>query len=152
MDYLKQLLTWVLVGVGVGLVIEGCSACLEYFEFLDYSPVKGYGTVFAASMVGAWISVAAFRREVALADLPQFIDWKHEPKMRLIFVGLVALAAALFVKTGLLPIVLGNLKLVEFTCKWEVAVVLGLVAGISEKKISVQLIQKAREAIPSSKK
>ena len=103
-------------------------------------------------MVGAWISVAAFRREVVLADLAQFMDSKYEPAVRLFFVGLVACSVALFVKTGLLSIVVGDLKLVEFPSKPEVAVVLGLVAGISEKKISVQLIQKARQVIPSPKK
>ena len=136
--YLARLLLFVFVGVGAGLVIQ------VFF--------KGYGAVLAASMVGAWISVAAFRREVVLADLAQFMDSKYEPAVRLFFVGLVACAVALFVKTRLLSIVLGDLKLAEFTSDPEVAVVLGLVAGISEKKISVQLIQKARHAIPSSKK
>ena len=137
--YLARLLLFVFVGVGAGLGIQ---------VFL----LPGYGAVLAASMVGAWISVAAFRREVVLADLAQFMDSKYEPAVRLFFVGLVACSVALFVKTGLLSIVVGDLKLVEFPSKPEVAVVLGLVAGISEKKISVQLIQKARQVIPSPKK
>jgi hypothetical protein len=134
--YLGWLLLGVAVGVAAGLIIQ------VYFP--------GYGAVVAASMVGAWISVAASRREIALADLPQFIDSKGEPPIRLFFVGLVACAVALFVKTGLLSIVIGDLNLAEFPTKPEVAAVLGLVAGISERTISLQLIQKAQQAIPSS--
>ena len=134
--YLVRLLLFVSVGVAVGLVIQFC--CFP-----------GYGAVLAASMVGAWISVAAFRRQVVLDDVPQFMGSKYEPAIRLCFVGFVACAVALFVKTGLLAIVLGDLNLVEFPSKPEVALILGLLAGISEKKISVQLIQKVRQAIPS---
>ena len=134
--YLGWLLVGVAVGVVAGLIIQG------YFP--------GYGAVVAASMVGAWISVAASRRKIALVDLPQFIDSKYEPPVRLFFVALVACAVALFVRTGLLSIVIGSLNLAEFQTNPEAAAVLGLLAGISERTISLQLIQKAQQAIPSS--
>lgn len=138
--YLTKLLRWVTLGIVIGsLLVLAASQ--------GGSGLKGYGWVLMGSMAGAWMSVAATRREIAFEDLPNFLDSDVEPAIRLLFVGLLALALALFLQLELLSISIVNAQLSKFAESAGMALLLGLIAGIGEKAVSVRLIKRASEIV-----
>lgn len=139
--YLTRLAWWGLGGVGVGVLIVLASA----YKLAPW--MVGYGPVLIGAMAGAWLSVASGRRDVAFEDLPDFLGSKVEPAVRMAFVGLLALIVALFIKLGAVTITVGNLAFVEFAESTTVALLLGVIAGIGERALSVRIIQRAREIV-----
>lgn len=139
--YLTRLASWGLGGVVVGVLFVLASA-------YKLAPcLVGYGPVLIGAMAGAWLSVASGRRDVAFEDLPNFLGSKVEPAVRMAFVGLLALIVALFIELGAVTITVGNLAFVDFSKSTTAALLLGIIAGIGERALSVRIIQRAREIV-----
>ena len=147
--YLLRLAVWACAGVAAGLLIEVASAYLaDRADLADLAAsLKGYGWVVMGAMVGAWLSVASARREITLADLPNFLGSKVEPAVRIVFVGLLAALVALFLDLKVMTIMFGELSLADFDTNTKAALLLGAIAGISEKVLSVRIIERAREIV-----
>ena len=150
LKYLSRLAGWALLGVAAG-------ASLVYIAAKGipglYSPdpstpgLKGYGWVVIGSMAGAWMSVASTRRKVAFEEMPDFLSSRFEPLIRLIFVGLLAASFALFLQHDLLTLKVSEVDFKNFSSEVGVALLLGLIAGISEKAVSVRIISRAQKAL-----
>ena len=98
-------------------------------------------------MAGAWMSVAATRRKVTFEEMPDFLSSYFEPLIRLIFVGLLVASFALFLQLEVLTLKVSGVDFKEFSSEVGVALLLGLIAGISEKALSVQIISRAQKAL-----
>ena len=98
-------------------------------------------------MVGAWLSLAATRREISSEDISSFVDYRFEPFIRMLFVASLAAIVALFLQTNVLSIEVGSIKLSQFagTGNTALALLLGVITGISEKAVSVRVIESARK-------
>jgi hypothetical protein len=132
-----------LCALGGAVVGELINLVARYF----LPGLTGYGWVIIGSMVGAWLS-AAMRREISFDSIPDFLDYGYEPYIRMLFVGVLAAVFALFLNLQVLSVTLGSADLVQFTENIGVALLLGLIAGISEKALSVQVIERARKILP----
>lgn len=138
--YLMILAWWAFVGIVVG----GVMVLLAKF----YEPaLAGYGWVIIGSMIGAWISVAVSRREVSFDGIQDYIERRAEPFIRMLFVAVFASIFALFLQLKILSLAIGDVDLGSFAGSLGLALVLGVVLGIGEKALSVQLIDRAQNVI-----
>lgn len=150
LNYLGRLALWAVLGVVVGVVLVRLSVPGQLPPVPELAkPVmlalKGYGWVIIGAMAGAWMSVAATRRTVAFEEMPNFLRSRAEPCIRLVFVALLAVALALLLQEGVLTLKMGTVDFAEFPDKTRVALLLGLVAGISEKAVSVRVMERVRK-------
>jgi len=109
--------------------------------------LKGYGWVLMGAMAGAWISSAATGREISFAGIREFLDYGHALLIRMLFVGALASVLALFLQLGLISLKIGTVDLAGFSKELTVALALGVIAGFSEKTLSVQVIDRARRVL-----
>jgi hypothetical protein len=130
---------WALAGIGAAIAITFASSL--------WTDLTGYGWVIMGSMVGAWLSVAAGRRQVSFDDIPDFLDYGHEPFIRMIFVAVLASVFALFLKLGIVPVTVAGFDLATFPASIGWALAIGVVAGIGERALSIQLIARAQNVL-----
>lgn len=143
--YLGLLAGWAFGGAVLGgIIIVGGRKLLPEIE--------PYGWVVIGAIVGAWFSVAASRWQIAFDTIPDYLDIYYEPFIRMLFVILLALAFALFLDIGILSIKIGNTDLATFKTSVGVAILLGFIAGIGERALSVQLIERAQKVLNPSPK
>lgn len=139
--YLSILALWALAGWTVGVAIVAAA-------WLLHLPGQGYGWVVIGAMVGTWISVAATRWEISFAGIQDYLAFRYEPFVRMLFVGLLATFFALFLKLRILSLSIGSLDFGDFADGHiGTALALGAISGIGEKAISVQLIDRVRRLL-----
>jgi hypothetical protein len=136
--YLRFLALWGLAGALIGLVM----AAAGYWSSVVLIQSMGhYGLVLVGAMAGAWFGVAVRRWQIAFEELPGFLDVNYEPLIRMVFVAVVALVFALFLDLQVLNIKLGSVDLAGFVGGQqpvETALLLGFIAGMSERAVSKQ--------------
>ena len=138
--YLRTLAGWAFLGAVLGLAI----VVIGPFVLPAARP---FGWVVIGAMAGAWFSVAASRRQIAFETIPDYIDTRFEPMVRMLFVVILAGVFALFLHVQVLAIKIGATDLASFTHSASVAILVGLIAGIGERALSVQLIDKTQKIL-----
>jgi len=139
--YLGVLVVLALVGGALGLIIAHVGAhCWPNSPML-----AGYGYVLIGAMAGAWFSVAAVRWQISFDSIPDYPDIYLEPVIRMLFVAFVAAVFALFLHLSVITIKLGNLDFASFTSSISVALLVGFIAGITQRALSVQLTARAQK-------
>ena len=111
------------------------------------SELRGYGWVILGAMVGAWALHAASGQQVSFDGIQDYLDFRYEPYIRMAFVAVVAAIFALFLRLGILSLKIGGIDLGDFAGNVGLAFALGAIAGISEKQLTVQVIDRARQAV-----
>jgi hypothetical protein len=137
--YLMYLAAWASGGVAIGWLVVAASKA--------WPGLAGYGWLIIGSMVGAWISVAAARREISFDGIQDFLDVRFEPFIRMLFVGFLASVFALFLQLKLIPLKIGEFDLSTFADRPTWALLIGVIAGIGEKALSVQVVERARKVL-----
>jgi hypothetical protein len=136
-----QILAWcALGGAAIGAAIEGLARTYA-------TSLTGYGLVIIGSMVGAWVSVAASRGEISFDGLQDFVERRHEPFIRMLFVAAIASIFALFLQLKILSLSIGTADLATFASSVSLALVLGLVSGVGEKALSVRVLDRTRNIL-----
>jgi hypothetical protein len=149
--YLRFLALWALGGAVIGLLVAawGQSASEPLFQRLGH-----YGWVIVGAMAGAWFGVAVRRWGIVFAEIPDYLNVKSEPFVRMLFVAIVASILALFLDLGVLSIKLGPVDLAGFVSpegrRVQIALLLGFVAGMSERAVSKKLMDQVGKVIPQS--
>jgi hypothetical protein len=138
--YLAYLAAW---AVGGAVVLGGVVELLARPRVVP--DLRGYGWVLMGSMAGAWASVANRRREISFEEIPEFLDFRLEPFVRMLFVAVIATIVALGVQKELVTVSFGSLKFSTFAASAGKALLLGLIAGVSERALSVRLIKRLSE-------
>jgi hypothetical protein len=139
--YLTYLAAWALGGVLVGWLVIAVAGSKEW------RALQGYGWIIIGSMVGSWISVAATRREISFDGIQDFLDVRFEPFIRMLFVGCISSVFALFLQLKLIPLTIAEFDLATFAEHPPWALLIGVIAGISEKAVSVQVVERARKVL-----
>jgi len=138
--YLRALALWAGIGGVVGLVIAVVG--------VNYRPILlGYGCVLIGAMAGAWFSVAASRWRISFDTIPDYPDTQLEPVVRMLFVALVAIVFALLLRLSLITIKIGAIDFADFTHSISIALLVGFVAGIGQRALSVQLTERAQKIL-----
>jgi hypothetical protein len=111
---------------------------------VNYRPILlGYGCV----LIGAWFSVAASRWRISFDTIPDYPDTQLEPVVRMLFVALVAMVFALLLRLSLITIKIGAIDFADFTHSVSIALLVGFVAGIGQRALSVQLTERAQKIL-----
>lgn len=113
----------------------------------EVAALKYYFAVWAGAMVGLWVSYAVRRSEVSYEELATMDRRTTEAGIRVIFVGLVASAFALFLSTGLIEFSVGGLDLNDFKTGAEIALLIGIIAGFSEQTLPTRLLDVSKSKI-----
>jgi hypothetical protein len=142
--YLLALAAWAGGGVVLGFIVIGTSL------WSGLEVLSGYGYLLVGSMVGAWLSVATSRWEIAFDGIQEFVDTSVEPLVRLLFVGLLAMAFGLFLQLGIIPINVDKVPLTTFYATPQWALFLGIIAGVGEKALSMQLLTRAKQVFTTT--
>ena len=142
--YLLYLALWAAIFLAVAL---GMMLAAEMYYGSTESPVKsylvGYLSAISASVVAAWLSVAATRREISFYEMPQYLDFTFEPFIRLLFVSVLTLVLAFLLRLDLLTITVGNIQL-DDVADPAAAILIGLIAGIAEQAVTVQVVERIK--------
>lgn len=132
--YMLRLLFWAAAGAVVGgtliLVAQGTGQ----------ANLAGYGWVVIGSMAGAWLTVAASRWRIGFGDLPRFVESRLEPLIRLVWVCFVAVTFAFLLHMDVVSLSLGSQNLAGFDADGGRALLLGLVAGLSERALAARIV------------
>lgn len=140
-SYLVKLAFWGVVGIVLG------AAMIVVAQESGISALVGYGWVVMGSMAGAWMSVAATRRQICFEDIPTLLDTRLEPIIRMAFVALLSSILALALELNVISVKVASLDFSQFATNTGAAIFLGVAAGISERAVSVRLIQRAGELL-----
>ncbi|MEM9329868.1 MAG: hypothetical protein AAGA53_00995 [Pseudomonadota bacterium] len=161
-SYLKTLGLIALIIASIAALLGGLQP-LSLAGYINTSfslpgALTGYFWVIVGGMVGVWLSVAAKRQTVLFEELPDMLgDRVFEPLIRCVFVLLLSCVFALFIELGILTMMIGSVNLADFSTKGAgagttgVAILLGLIAGIGERALSVRILDQAKSALSSDK-
>ena len=138
----RYLLILALWGAG-GILVGGAVLLLGH----RWTELSGFGFLIMGSMIGAWLSVAASRWEIAFEGLQDFLDARYEPAVRLLFVAVLACVVGLFLQLGVFNFKIGSADLMKFADNPLWAVALGVVAGIGERALSMQVLARSKEVL-----
>jgi hypothetical protein len=139
--YLGVLALLALVGSVLGLIIA--HAGTNYWPNLPM--LRGYGYALIGAMAGSWFSVAAGRWQISFDNIPDYPDIYLEPVIRMLFVAFVAAVFTLFLHLSIITIKVGNLDFATFPNSISVALLVGFIAGIGQRALSVQLTERAQK-------
>jgi hypothetical protein len=145
--YLGLLAAWGVGGAAMGFLIAaaGLWASAPSWQRLGH-----YGWVIIGAMVGAWFGVAVRRWSISFADIPDYLDVSVEPFIRMLFVAVVASILALFLDLKVLTLGLGSVDLRGFVEHEDYGLLLGFIAGMSERAVSKKLMEQVGKVIPES--
>lgn len=143
--YLTYLAFW---GLGF-LAIESAAPVAAQYA-LGWN-VRGFAFgcawMMCGAVIGAWFSLATTRREIAFEEMPQFLDFRYEPFIRLLFVSILAFVLALLIDVGAIKLEVAGIELAKFAETWTTAVLLGLICGIGEKAVTVRIVNRVQQMV-----
>ncbi len=145
--YLLGLAEWAFVGIAVAVVAIFLTGRAAPGPPLHLNAVAGYGWVFIGAMVGAWLSVAMTWRNVSFDDLQDFVRLRREPVIRMLFAVVLALVFALFLRLQFITLKIGTADLGAFAGSASLALAVGIIAGIGQKALSVQIIDRVTKVL-----
>lgn len=99
----------------------------------------------AGAAIGAWISFAIRRLDLAFEDLALLEEESLEPPFRILFVTALTLIVCLLFWTGAVNIEIGNLKTgpAFFKTNGTIAMLIGLFCGLSERALATAVSGRA---------
>ncbi|MEQ8156133.1 MAG: hypothetical protein ABRQ25_14805 [Clostridiaceae bacterium] len=99
--------------------------------------------VWIGAMLGAWISFGARKMSIEFDKLDNIEDDMMYPYIRLMFVGIVSIILLLFIKTSIITIDIGSFSTTQIQNNLESQLLLGLICGLAESKLAVNIYKKA---------
>lgn len=141
LNYLGRLAFWGLIGI---LAI----AAAPYFVPPALTGFVKYSWVIIGAIVGAWMSVAVNRQEVAFEEMPTFLHSRFEPLIRIAFVALLSVTLAILLELEIIVVEMAGTDFATFSDNPSVGLILGIFAGLSERAVSVRVIERAGKIFP----
>ena len=140
---------WMCLFSAVIAVILFSTADNWSFFTAEILAIKYYFAVWAGAMIGLWVSYAVRRSEVTYSELATMDRRSTEAAIRVVFVGLIATALALFLSTGLVQLSFGNLDFNNFKSSGEISVLIGMISGFSEQTLPTKLMDVSAKKVES---
>lgn len=111
-----------------------------------FTQLPWIGSVWAVaigSLAGTWVSFGARKFEICFEDLASLESDKMNPWIRLVYICVASLIFMLFMNTGLIEVKIGDIDTASALVNMKSALVIGLMCGLVESKIGVNVYQKA---------
>lgn len=103
--------------------------------------------VFQGSMIGAWISFGARKVELKFEELSIIENDRLNPIIRLIFIGISSVVLLLFIDSEIITFSVGGFKSQNISNSIESQILLGVITGLLEYKVSIGIFNKASNII-----
>ena len=138
-EYMKKL------GIAAVLMVAGALLVASGICFLppEYQPLYSFCFLWVGCMAGVWLSFGARRTFMRFKDLHVAEEDSLEPFLRLVFSGLLTITVGLFFSTELLVVQLGNISTSQFDESAEIALLIGILSGFSEKALPSKIAKQA---------
>jgi hypothetical protein len=120
-----------LLGLGAAFVVQ------------DQPLVRNFLFLWAGCMAGVWLSFGARKTVFAFDDLHIPEQDRMEPLVRLVFAGLLTVIIGLLFSTHAVEVTLGAIKSSDLEKRSDVAILIGMLCGFSEKALSSQVGRQA---------
>lgn len=137
-EYMKRL--------GINAIII-CAAISIIWILIDYLfKIKGhhmYCMSYLGAMLGTWISFGARRFNIEFTQLSNLEDDMMEPWIRLVYIGMCSIIVILFINSGIITIKIGSISLKNIKTNLELQTIIGIICGLVESKIGVNIYKKA---------
>ena len=137
--YMKKLgITAFLLGVAALLVASG----LHYLS-PGYQPLYSFLFLWVGCMAGVWLSFGVRRTFMKFQELHVAEEDAVEPVLRLLFSGLMTITVGLLFSTKVVVVELGVLSTSQFTESAQIALLIGILSGFSEKVLPSKIARQA---------
>ncbi|MBY3179326.1 hypothetical protein HFO27_32815 [Rhizobium leguminosarum] len=141
--YIRRLGFW---AVGFAVFFSLLSIVGRYGRYPDWAESqREFFTLFAGSMIGTWLSFSIRKVELRFSELAIVETDQLDPPLRLLFVAGLTLFVGLILSTGLANVVIGGFNTASFLASSSSALLIGLVCGISEQRLSNTVATRATE-------
>lgn len=144
-NYMKNL--------GAKALLLSSVALLAYFLSLAYkpfSPLSMYCLTIIGAFIGTWISFGARKFRITFEQLSLLEEDMMNPWIRLLYIGACSAVFLLFLNTGLLSFSVGNISTSSIKTSSELQLSIGILCGLVESKIGINIYKKAVTLIPNS--
>lgn len=136
--YMKLLgLDALIIGMIASMVAEVC------FYFTGWSWCISALCIIIGALAGTWVSFGARKFEIEFEDIASLENDKMTPVIRLIYIAITALIFALLMNVGLIDVKVGNVDISKAFTSIKPALVIGILCGLVESKIGIQVYKKA---------
>ena len=113
----------------------------------DLLMLSNFLLLWAGCMVGVWLSFGARKTVLRFEELHVLEQDRLEPAIRLLFAGLLTLLLGLLFHLKVLEVNFGGASSSALADNWEIALVVGALAGFSEQLLSPAITKQASALI-----
>ncbi|NFT58433.1 hypothetical protein FDF33_14810 [Clostridium botulinum] len=132
--------------VALAIILIG-TVLVWIFNRYKFYLFNKYIFVFQGSMIGAWISFGARKVELKFEELSIIENDRLNPIIRLIFIGISSVVLLLFINSEIITFSVGGFKSENICNSIESQVLIGVIAGLLEYKVSIGIFNKASNII-----
>ncbi len=122
-------------------------AVLVNIFFNEQTLLQSYLFLWVGCMAGVWLSFGSRKIELKFEELNVLEKDRLNPSIRLIFAGLLTIVVGLLISTESVVFELGGLSTSQFQTNIQVALLIGILCGISEQVLSTKISQHASDFI-----
>jgi hypothetical protein len=140
--YMKKLGGWAIGLALPALILSVIGRVLD-----SPSAVVGFPLLWVGCMAGVWLSFGARKVTLTFQELGMLEQDRLSPAIRLVFAGILTMAIGLLLATGTVLVQIGRLSSTDFESNAKVALLIGLLCGISELALSAKVSQHAKEVL-----
>ena len=115
----------------------------------DYHPIYSFLFLWGGCMAGVWLSFGARRTFMRFKDLPLAVEDGLERYLRLLFAGLLTITVGLFFSSEVVVVELGAISTSQFNKCAQIALLIGILSGFSEKVLPSKLARQASSFLDS---
>ncbi len=115
----------------------------QYFSSIN--AISSFMFLWAGCMAGVWLSFGVRKIALSFDELHIMEKDRLNPVVRLIFAGLLTVVIGLLLTTGAIVMEMGSLSTKSFYSSTQVALLVGLLCGLSEQGLSTKVSQHAGE-------
>ncbi|MFZ8201223.1 hypothetical protein [Alteromonas portus] len=135
MDYLKLAIWPSIIAIIIVLLGDSVLTCVLAFlgKGTENIYISSLGLISIAAMAGGWISTATETRNLAFVDIVSVINNQRGILVRLIFINLFSIFAAILMIAGFLKINIGGLDSLQIVDSPTVALAFGFALGFLDK-------------------
>lgn len=145
-NYIQKLGKNALINMIIGFSI------LQISNNFDTTNFDKFILVFNGAMIGSWISFGIRKLEINFEDLVSFEKDLMPCQIRLFFIGIISIIFAMIIDNRLINISVGNMNLYTLFFKNETTVLFGILCGILDKNLAINLYQKSHNILNISEK
>ena len=111
--------------------------------YLHFTIAWNVWAVIMGALLGTWVSFGARKFEICFDDLASLEKDKMNPWIRLIYISVASVIFVLFMNAGIVEIKIGDIDTTTAFESLNTAFIIGLVCGLVESKIGVNVYEKA---------